>query len=222
MCTLFTVAAARSTDNQPPSYDAANTHSSQSLPRLRSTRVLPRWPAFSVQPNVGSRLRPIGQGDSITAYLSEAGMEMGGLEAKVKGKLTAPYMLHYQRVDSPYFEFPRTLHVDFFRDSVAVNETPVVESKLDALYGKYLPNQEKVYLRDSVVVKNILKGDTLHCKYLWWDQHTQRFSTDDPVRINTPDKILYGTGMEADQNFRWYTIRKMTGIILTAGNNIPK
>ena len=162
------------------------------------------------------------EGDSITAYLSEAGMEMGGLQAKVKGKLTAPYMLHYQRVDSPYFEFPRTLHVDFFKDSVKVNETPVVESKLDALYGKYLPSQEKVYLRDSVVVKNILKGDTLHCKYLWWDQHTQRFSTDDPVRINTPDKILYGNGMEADQNFRWYTIRKMTGIILTAGNNIPK
>jgi LPS export ABC transporter protein LptC len=162
------------------------------------------------------------EGDSITAYLSEAGMEMGSLQARVKGKLTAPYMLHYQRVDSPYFEFPRTLHVDFFRDSVKVNETPVVESKLDALYGKYLPSQEKVYLRDSVVVKNILKGDTLHCKYLWWDQHTQRFSTDDPVRINTPDKILYGTGMEADQNFRWYTIRKMTGIILTAGNNIPK
>jgi len=162
------------------------------------------------------------EGDSITAYLSEAGMEMGSLQARVKGKLTAPYMLHYQRVDSPYFEFPRTLHVDFFKDSVAVNETPVVESKLDALYGKYLPSQEKVYLRDSVVVKNILKGDTLHCRYLWWDQHTQRFSTDDPVRINTPDKILYGKGMEADQNFRWYTIRKMTGIILTAGNNIPK
>jgi LPS export ABC transporter protein LptC len=162
------------------------------------------------------------EGDSITAYLSEAGMEMGSLQAKVKGKLTAPYMLHYQRVDSPYFEFPRTLHVDFFKDSVAVSEKPLVESQLDALYGKYLPTQEKVYLRDTVVVKNILKGDTLHCKYLWWDQHTQRFSTDDPVRINTRDKILYGTGMEADQNFRWYTIRKMTGIILTSGNNIPK
>jgi LPS export ABC transporter protein LptC len=162
------------------------------------------------------------EGTNIQAYLSEAGIEMGQLESRVKGKLRSPFMYHYQRVDSPYFEFPRTLHVDFYRDSIMVNEKPTIESQLDALYGKYLPNQDKVFLRDSVVVKNILKGDTLHSKYLWWDQHTQRFSTDDSVQINTPDKILYGTGMEADQNFRWYTIRHMTGIVLTSGNNIPK
>jgi LPS export ABC transporter protein LptC len=162
------------------------------------------------------------EGDSISAYLSEAGLEMGTLQAKVKGKLTAPYMLRYQRLDSPYFEFPRTLHVDFFKDSINVSEKPVIESKLDALYGKYLQNQSKVYLRDSVVVKNILKGDTLHAKYLWWDQNTEKFTTDDSVRINEPDKTLFGTGMEADQNFRYYKIRKLTGIILTSGNNIPK
>ncbi|HEV2352969.1 MAG TPA: LPS export ABC transporter periplasmic protein LptC [Puia sp.] len=162
------------------------------------------------------------EGTNIQAYLSETGMDMGKLEARVKGKLRAPFMYHIQRADSPYFEFPRTLHVDFYQDSVLVNQKPTIESQLDARYGKYLPNQDKVYLRDSVVVKNILKGDTLHCKYLWWDQHTQRFSTDDSVRINTKDKILFGTGMEADQNFRWYTIRHMTGIVLTSGNNIPK
>jgi LPS export ABC transporter protein LptC len=162
------------------------------------------------------------EGDSIIAYLSEAGMEMGSLQAKVKGKLTSPYMRRYQRLDSPYFEFPRTLHVDFFKDSISMTEKPVIESKLDAIYGKYLQNQAKVYLRDSVVVKNILKGDTLHSKYLWWDQQTERFTTNDSVRINTPDKILFGTGMEADQNFRWYTIRHLTGVVLTSGNNIPK
>lgn len=162
------------------------------------------------------------EGTNIQAFLSEAGMEMGQLESRVKGKLRSPYMLHYQRTDSPYFEFPRTLHVDFFKDSIYASQKPIIESKLDALYGKYLPNQDKVFLRDSVVVKNILKGDTLHCKYLWWDQHTQRFSTDDSVRINQKDKILYGTGMEADQNFRWFTIRHMTGIVLTSGNNLPK
>jgi LPS export ABC transporter protein LptC len=158
----------------------------------------------------------------IVSYLSEAGIDRGNLEAKVKGRLTAPYMLRFQRADSPYAEFPRTLHVDFFKDSVGPKETPQIESQMDALYGKYLQNQEKVFLRDSVVVKNILKGDTVHCQELWWDAHSERFTTDKPVRINTKDKILYGTGMEADQNFRWYTIRHLTGTVLTAGNNIPK
>jgi LPS export ABC transporter protein LptC len=154
---------------------------------------------------------------NIESLLSEPFTDSTGkLSAKVKGKLTAPFMLRIQRSDSPYAEFPRSLHVDFY------DATMVVESQLDALYGKYLQNQEKVFLRDSVVVKNILKGDTLHCKQLWWDQHTEKFSTDDSVRIYTRDKILFGTGMEADQNFRWYNIRKLTGTVLTAGNNIPK
>ncbi len=92
---------------------------------------------------------------------------------------------------------------------------------MDAKYGKYLQNQNKVFLRDSVVVKNILKGDTLHCKYLWWDQNTQKFTTDDSVQIYTKDKILFGTGMEADQNFRWYTIKHLTGSVLTSENAMP-
>lgn len=154
---------------------------------------------------------------NIEGLLSEPNNDSTGkLDAKVKGKLSAPYMLRYQRTDSPYAEFPRSLHVDFY------NVDMQVESQLDALYGKYLETQEKVFLRDSVVVKNILKGDTVRCQELWWDQHTERFTTDKPVRIYTKDKILFGTGMEADQNFRWYTIRKLTGTVLTAGNQIPK
>jgi len=156
------------------------------------------------------------EADSITSLLSEPVDSGSKLAARVKGKLTSPFMLRYDRTDSPYAEFPRSLHVDFYNDSMQI------ESKLDAKYGKYLQNQEKVFLRDSVVVKNILKGDTLRCKTLWWDQHTERFTTDDSVRIYTPDKILYGTGMEADQNFRWYTIRHMTGMVLNSGGNIPK
>jgi LPS export ABC transporter protein LptC len=165
---------------------------------------------------------PPEEADSVVSYLSEGGMDKGVLEDKIKGKLTAPYMQRFQRADSPYAEFPRTLHVDFYRDSVSINQKPVIESKLDAHYGKYLSAQQKVYLRDSVVVRNVLKGDTIHCQDLWWDQHTEKFSTDKPVRIYMPDKTLYGLGMDADQNFRWYTIRKLTGVVLTSGNNIPK
>lgn len=155
------------------------------------------------------------EADSLVSLLSEPYNDAAGkLNAKVKGKLTAPYMRRYDRTDSPYAEFPRSLHVDFYNDSLKT------ESQMDALYGKYYQNQDKVFLRDSVVVKNLAKGDTLRCQELWWDQHTEKFTTDKPVRIYTPDKILYGTGMEADQNFRWYTIKKLTGTVLTSG--MPK
>ena len=157
----------------------------------------------------------------VEIYMSEGNTTNGSLQTKVKGKLTAPFMLRYQRADTPYTEFPRSLHVDFYKDSLKKGEDPQIESQMDALYGKYLSNQDKVYLRDSVVVKNILKGDTVHCKELWWDKQTEKFYTDKPVRIYTKDKILFGTGMEADQNFRWYTIKKLTGTILTSENGLP-
>jgi LPS export ABC transporter protein LptC len=136
--------------------------------------------------------------------------------AKVTAKLTAPYMLNNQ-MDSSYIEFPKTLHVDFYNDSM------VVESQMDALYGKYFQSLNKVFLKDSVVVKNILKGDTLRCRELWWDQKTQKFTTNKPVRIyKRGGTVIYGEGLEAPQDFSGYTIMQITGPYGFPENTIPK
>jgi len=139
----------------------------------------------------------VDEGKSITAFMSE--------NAKVKAQLTSPYMLRSE-VDSPYIEFPRTLHVDFYNDSM------VIESLLDARYGKWREIESKVFLKDSVVVKNVLKGDTLYCRELWWDQKAEKFYTDKPVRIHKKGgTIIYGTGFEAPQDFSGYTIFQIKG-----------
>ncbi|HVM87542.1 MAG TPA: LPS export ABC transporter periplasmic protein LptC [Puia sp.] len=158
-------------------------------------------------PTVGKKQLTIEEGWNIESYYS--------MEAKVKAKLISPYMIRHI-TDSTYVEFPKSLHVDFY------NDTMKVESKMDALYGKYREFEHKVFLKDSVIVKNILKGDTLHCDELWWDQTTQKFYTDKKVRINTKDKIIFGTGLEAAQNFSWYVISRVNGTIMTSGNELPK
>jgi LPS export ABC transporter protein LptC len=125
----------------------------------------------------------------------------------LKANLVAPLMLRYQ-TDTVYIEFPRSLHVDFF------DSTGKKESELDALYGKYFESLNKVFLRDSVVVSNI-KGDTLKCPELWWDQNTRKFYTDSVVRLKTVDKTIYGgKGMQADQDLNNWSIFQPTGIIL--------
>jgi LPS export ABC transporter protein LptC len=126
----------------------------------------------------------------------------------MKAKLTAPYMLRHQS-DSAYVEFPRTLHVDFYNDSLKI------ESVLDARYARYREYEHKVFLKDSVVVINILKGDTLKTDELWWDQNKQEFYTDKAVRILQPDKTIYGTGLKASQSLDWYDIYHITGIVQT-------
>ncbi|WP_290709608.1 LPS export ABC transporter periplasmic protein LptC [Flavihumibacter sp. CACIAM 22H1] len=134
----------------------------------------------------------------IESYLSQGG--------KMKARLTAPVMNRYQ-TDSPYIEFPNSLHVDFYNDSLKV------ESQLNAKYGRYRETEQRVFLRDSVTVFN-QKKDTLKSKELWWDQNKEIFYTDKDVEIHQPDKIIYGKGLEADQSFNWYLIKEITGQVL--------
>ncbi len=136
--------------------------------------------------------------------------------AKTKAKLTAPYMLRHQ--DSiPYIEFTKTVHTDFYNDSL------VIESKLDAHYGKYIETQSKVFLRDSVIVFNT-KGDTLYCDELYWDRSRtgQEFYTDKPVRIRTKTHILDGDGLDAPQDFKTWHLINGRGIVRVPSSEFPE
>ncbi|RYF99323.1 MAG: LPS export ABC transporter periplasmic protein LptC [Chitinophagaceae bacterium] len=126
----------------------------------------------------------------IEAYMSEAG--------KTKAKLLAPLMLRYM-VDSSYMEFPKTLHVDFYNDSA------IVESTLDARYAKYFETQKKIFLRDSVIVINMVSGDTLKSRELWWDQNKEEFYTDKPAEVHqrNGNTLYHRNGLRAAQDLSW-------------------
>ena len=128
-------------------------------------------------------------------------------QGTLKAKLTAPVMLRYE-ADTVIVEFPKTLHVKFY------DTTTKVESELDAKYGKYFESQNKVLLKDSVLVFNI-NGDTLRTSELWWDQAKQKFYTDKQVRLKTIDKQIYGgRGMEAEQDLSGWSIFEPTGTVV--------
>jgi LPS export ABC transporter protein LptC len=138
------------------------------------------------------------------------------LGGKAKAKLRSPLMLRVQDV-TPYVEFPKTLHVDFF------NETGAVDSRLDAFYGKYFDQESKVFLKDSVKVINIL-GDTLYCNELWWDRNRKgnEFYTDKPVRIRRKMEIINGTGMQAAQDFKnWVILNPSEGVMRIPNSQFP-
>jgi LPS export ABC transporter protein LptC len=143
---------------------------------------------------------------NIESYLSQQGV--------LKAKLVAPLMIRFQS-DTIYTEFPKSLHVDFY-DTAAKRE-----SWLNARYGKYFENLNKVLLRDSVVVINI-KGDTLQTQELWWDQNTKKFYTDQVVRIAQKTKLIYGgKGMVADQDLSNVVIKYPTGNVLMDNSILP-
>lgn len=144
----------------------------------------------------------------VVSYMSQDG--------EIRARLTAPLMIRTNG-DTISVEFPKTLHCDFFDDS-----TRQKESWLDARYGIYYENLNKVYLRDSVVVISV-NGDTLRTPDLWWDQNNKLFYTDKFARYHGPDKILRGgVGMEATQDLRRITFKDATGNLKVSENGMPR
>lgn len=145
---------------------------------------------------------------NVESYLSQ--------EGRVKARLKSPIMYRGTRRDTTYVEFPRTLHADFYDDSLKI------ESFLDSKYGKYFENYNKVYLRDSVVVISA-KGDTLRCHDLWWDQNRGLFYTDTIATYKSPgNDITGGKGMEATQDFKSVTFKYPLGNVLIGDDGFAK
>ncbi|MDB5202073.1 MAG: hypothetical protein JWQ27_1482 [Ferruginibacter sp.] len=136
---------------------------------------------------------------------------------KTKAILTSPLMLRVQDT-VPYYEFPKTLKADFY------NEAGKPESKLSAFYAKYRETQSVIFLRDSVKVINMERGDTLYCAELYWDRNRNgaEFYTDKPVRIRTREQIINGIGMEASQDFKNWYIKKPLGTINVPAAQFPQ
>lgn len=136
---------------------------------------------------LGKKKPGIEEGKNIVSFLS-----MGG---KMKAKLTAPILLRYQGDSALKSEFPKTLFVEFYNDSMKL------ESTLRANYGRYIENENKIYLRDSVVIIRI-NGDTLETSELFWDQTLGRFHTDKPVTTsqrNPRQKLYAKKGFSSNQ-----------------------
>jgi LPS export ABC transporter protein LptC len=136
-------------------------------------------------------------------------------EGKTKAKLKAPLMYRVM-ADTQYLEFPRTMHVDFYDDSTRI------ETWLDCKYGKYFENYNKVYLRDSVVVITV-KGDTLRCHDLWWDQNKAIFYTDSVATYRSPgNDITGGKGMEATEDLKTVKFKLPLGTVKIADSGFPE
>ena len=67
-------------------------------------------------------------------------------------------------------------------------------------------------VREDVVFTNT-RGERLETELLIWSQDSDRVWTDRPVKIVRERDILYGEGLDANEDFSRYTIRKLTGTL---------
>lgn len=126
--------------------------------------------------------------------------------AEVKIILTTALLDVYDVKDNPYFEMKEGVEVNFYNDSMKSY------SKVTANYAIRYPNTGITDAKGNVVVINE-KGEQLNTEHLTWDEKKQIIYTDEFVKISTADEIIYGTGLEANQEFSHYKIMNIKGTI---------
>ncbi len=123
--------------------------------------------------------------------------------AKVIIRLQAPMQEDYENGD---VIFPDGIDVEF------LEEGEVVTSTLLANYGKQERNRDLYLVRGNVVVENLQKQEKLETEELYWNKAKAQIYTDKFVKITTPEEILMGHGLQANQDFSNYRIKKVTGV----------
>ena len=135
--------------------------------------------------------------------------------AKVRQRLYTKEFVRNEVAKPPFIDMRKGLKIETFNDSGRV------ESTLTARYARYYEKQGNVLIRDSIVIVN-KKGDTLSTEELVWNQNLKKFFTETPVRIKTPTQVILGNGLEANEDFSWYEITNIKGIIQVEKEEVPE
>ncbi len=123
---------------------------------------------------------------------------------KIEGKLFSTLLNRYGG-NEPYMEFPKGFRIEMYDSALRV------ETTIRALYGKRNENQRLMEARGNVVVRNELRKEQLNTEHLIWDENRHKIYSNGAVKITTPDKIIYGKGLESNESFTRYRIIGVTG-----------
>ena len=118
---------------------------------------------------------------------------------KLKMRASADLMEKYERDTLSYELFPEGFSVYGYTDE-GLLETEIVAD--NARHLKYEDGRETWEAYGNVVVKNLIKQETIETDTLYWDQKNEKIYTHCYVKIYSPDGFMQGYGMESDQRAR--------------------
>lgn len=107
-----------------------------------------------------------------------------------------------------------TLSFDLFKNGFAVysyNEEGRLETVISAntaRHYKYSDNTEKWEAFGNVVVKNIIKNETMETDTIYWNRSEEKIYTHRYVKMYSKDGFMQGYGMQSDQRARNSVILK--------------
>ncbi len=84
---------------------------------------------------------------------------------------------------------------------------------LKARYAISYDGRDEMLVRDSVVIIDLQRGDTVYLQNLTWNKQEHRVYSDKPVRSKNGDRVTYGDSFESDDAFRSPVIVRQRGTL---------
>ena len=131
--------------------------------------------------------------------------------AQMRVMLTTPLQYRYLNDDRKY---PKQVLIDFYDPTGAQ-----VVTTLRSDSGRYSKAKDLYTVMGHVVVVNKAKQEKLRTNLLNWNPNTKKVYTDQRVIVTSEltGERLYGIGLDANQDFSRYSIRKVTGVFNMEG-----
>lgn len=100
-------------------------------------------------------------------------------------------------------EFPEGIQIEFY--------TPAgqLETTMRADRGYFLKDQNLYRGEGNVQIHNLIKDQKLQTEEIFWNQAEKKIYTDKFVTIQERQTLFNGTGMEADDSFSNYSLKKV-------------
>ncbi len=156
------------------------------------------------------KIRPMLLSENDTAI--EVGREVEILysdSAIVRVRIKAPVLHNVLERENPRQEFPSGIQVDFLGPDRQITSTLTSKTAIREM------DKGIVTARDSVVL-NTIKSERLETEELIWDEKAEKVRTDKFVKISKPGEVIYGFGLEANQDFSYWKIIVPKGRIKVA------
>lgn len=113
---------------------------------------------------------------------------------KLQLLMSAPLVEQYSRPESKT-QYPKGVYMRFFNGY----KTPT--ATLRARYAVTNDSRNTMFVRDSVVIIDLQRGDTVYLQDLTWNRNEHRLFTLKPVRQKNGRRVTYGDSFESDDNF---------------------
>jgi len=172
-----------------------------------------------------SQLRPIQAVDSMFVVQTENG--------RVVSRMEATLMERYE-TDSLSFDMFKNGFAVYSYDDTGNLETVITAET--ARHYKFNDGKEKWEAFGNVVIKNVIKNETMETDTIYWNRAEEKIYTDCYVKMYSPDGFMQGYGMQSDEHARnsillkpfdgfGYVVQDSTKVVLDSANfmgPIPK